>query len=618
MSLHWLKTGFLTEVKAYGKDETSNIYQIEDLSSSTHGVIRQKGENVTSPKDGRMGAAYVECLTGKNNVGPANVMLSYGWSNSIGDIIDTLEYYCKSNNLSSKRTYFWICCLCNNQHRVVSADMNSSRAFDEFHSIFSSTVTSINNVVALMAPWNKPIYLQRVWCIFELFTANVNNCKLTIAMPPREREKLMEAVKAGDGIEDIFDTLASTNIECAKASKEMDRQRILEMVEEGPGYKYLNNYINTLLRGWVKDSLVEGVDTAESESQDVTSDIDFANLVHNVGIVMDEKGENATALLFLHKARIIRENVLGFEHKDTAMSWHCIGSMNQEIGQFFIALDYLHRSLAIREKILGDDDPSTAESYSKIGSLREEQGDYEQAIHFYDKALAVREKIHGKDNHHLDMADSYRNVGLVLEKNGQYFKARRYYIKTLTIRESVLGHDHPLTAEMYCKVGAMYGKIKDYDRASEYFAKGLTIQDKVLGRHPDAADSYNELGVLSIQRGEKEKALQHLEMALSIRKEKCGVNHPDTAASYNDLGIWHEYYGDYETSLKYLHMARSIREKRLGSDHPETVKTNKRIAIVETKNDRGLKLHKILDCCVACGYAVDVVDAVDAADVANE
>ena len=168
VSVHWLCTGFLQEVKANGNDENSNIYQIEDLSSSRLGVIRSKGKKVKCPTDGRMGASYVDCLKGKKNVGPANAMLSYGWSNTVGDIIHTLVNHCISNGLNPKRTYFWICCLCNNQHRVVSKrnsemDSNSDdedkveNQFDEFHEIFKRTVTDINNVVALMSPWNEPI-----------------------------------------------------------------------------------------------------------------------------------------------------------------------------------------------------------------------------------------------------------------------------------------------------------------------------------------------------------------------------------------------------------------------------------------------------------------------------
>lgn len=45
-------------------------------------------------------------------------------------------------------------------------------SFEEFSSIFRERVNKISKVVAIMAPWRKPIYVSRVWCIFKLFTAS--------------------------------------------------------------------------------------------------------------------------------------------------------------------------------------------------------------------------------------------------------------------------------------------------------------------------------------------------------------------------------------------------------------------------------------------------------------
>ena len=122
VSVHWLKHGFLQEVQKAGHTENATIYQIEDLTKQQeeeYGVIRTKGAHIHCPRDGRIGAAYVDCLEGADQVGPANRMLSYSWAYTVGGIVHTLEDYCISNDLDPKRVYVWICCLCNNQHRVV-------------------------------------------------------------------------------------------------------------------------------------------------------------------------------------------------------------------------------------------------------------------------------------------------------------------------------------------------------------------------------------------------------------------------------------------------------------------------------------------------------------------
>jgi len=108
----------MEEMRSSGLPEDSTVYQVEDLDSAQHGIIRQKGADVVCPRDGKQGAAYVDCLQGAKNVGPANVMLSYCWSYTVLDIVKTLEEYCEAKELDPKETYAWICCLCNNQHRV--------------------------------------------------------------------------------------------------------------------------------------------------------------------------------------------------------------------------------------------------------------------------------------------------------------------------------------------------------------------------------------------------------------------------------------------------------------------------------------------------------------------
>ncbi|CAB9509166.1 hypothetical protein SEMRO_377_G130100.1 [Seminavis robusta] len=118
-SVHHIATEFLDQViSTPGLSHTSTIYEIENLQGPP-GLIRQRGLDVVCPVDGQKGAAYVDCLEGEDHVGEATHMLSYAWSYSIGDIVDTLVHYCTSTGKDPRRAYVWMCCLCVNQHRVV-------------------------------------------------------------------------------------------------------------------------------------------------------------------------------------------------------------------------------------------------------------------------------------------------------------------------------------------------------------------------------------------------------------------------------------------------------------------------------------------------------------------
>ena len=79
LSVHYLQTTFLEEIKSFGKDASCTVYQLEDLRRDSPGLMRSKGLHLTCPRDGREGRAYVDCVDGEDSVGKATHMLSYTW-----------------------------------------------------------------------------------------------------------------------------------------------------------------------------------------------------------------------------------------------------------------------------------------------------------------------------------------------------------------------------------------------------------------------------------------------------------------------------------------------------------------------------------------------------------
>ncbi len=157
-SVHHLQTSFQQQIQDAGLSVDSTVYEIEDLRSKEPGLIRRKGLHVKCPLDGKMGSAYVHTLEGEDHVGQATYMLSYTWGYKVSDIVQTLLDFCDKNDLDTKRTYVWICALCNNQHRVTGEIV----PFEEFQRIFSNRVNGIGKILAMMTPWHDPGYLKRV------------------------------------------------------------------------------------------------------------------------------------------------------------------------------------------------------------------------------------------------------------------------------------------------------------------------------------------------------------------------------------------------------------------------------------------------------------------------
>ncbi|CAB9528961.1 Kinesin light chain [Seminavis robusta] len=578
VSVSHLEHIFLEEISNFTDTTTgdplsrdSKIYQVENLKGPP-GVIRQKGANTRCPIDGRMGAAYVHCLRGEDHVGEATKMLSYSWSYTIGDIVDTLSEFCHQNNLDPKRTYVWICCLCVNQHRVVE---NNSKEISgmisptkvDFFAIFGDRVKKIKHLLAMMAPWKAPVALTRVWCIFEIFTAHsTDGCKVDILMPPKEKYSLEQDVINNDGgIDALYETLGNTKVENAKASVDSDRRAILARVIWGVGYQPLNHEVNKLLREWMLSVLTQLVDSREN-----TNDKDYVDFCNRIGAVLKGHGELDAAMKLHQAALTICETVLGQNHEEaTASTYHSIGNAIAAKGDYDDALAKLQKALILQEQALGKDHPDVAESYNSIGLVLTEMGDYEDALANYREALAMKLLAFGK--HHSDVAVAYNNIGSVLNEMENYEGALSKYKEAVAIQESVLGKDHPSVATTYNNIGTVLNDMGDYEGALSKHNEALAIRLSVLGKdHIDVAQSYNNIGLTLEDMKDYEGALSRHNEALAIRLSAFGRDHPSVANTYNNIGSILFNMGDLSGALTKFEECLAIRKPVLGLDHPDT------------------------------------------------
>ena len=209
----------------------------------------------------------------------------------------------------------------------------------------------------------------------------------------------------------------------------------------------------------------------------------YGGMLHQIGYLVDEQGNYASALEWYQKARRMRERVLGTDHPDTATTYNNIAAVYYAQGNYASALERFQKALRISERVLGTDHPDTANIYGGIALVYYAQGDYASALECYQKALRIVEGVLGTD--HLDTAATYTGIALVYDAQGDYASALEWFQKALTIFERVLGTDHPSTATTYHNIGTNYFKQGDFREALQWLEKALAIRLRVLGeKHP--------------------------------------------------------------------------------------------------------------------------------------
>jgi tetratricopeptide (TPR) repeat protein len=496
VSVYHLDNDFINEVRVEFPEspEDTKIYQIENLGNlDKNGIIREKGKDTTCPIDGRQGAAYVHTLQGDEHVGPASIMLSYTWGYSIGDIIDVLKNYCTTNNLNPKEVYVWICCLCVNQHRVIEKKRKGEVVpFEEFESVFSKRVTSIGHILAMMAPWTKPEYLFRVWCIFELFTASqTDGCKVTIEMPSREREDFIDGLvemTSGGHIDKLFGVLSSTNVENAKASYESDRTNILNIVKSKTGYGKFNVTISTLIRKWVLQLIEDAAQSKRESVVDGEYDYDCARFHNQVGMIFYDLGENKLALDIANVLLKMIEKEFGSDHISMYFPLVIIADSLKSQGKYEEALNNYNKALTIAENNWGRVHEAVAGVLNGMGEAYQMQDEYDRAMYVLNLALAIRKENLGQD--HRRTADTLSNIGKVLYDQGMLDEAMEKFQQAMLIYKEKCGSDSVDMAMLLGNIANILNHQSKYEIAMEKYNRCLAIQEKVLGtNHAETINS---------------------------------------------------------------------------------------------------------------------------------
>ncbi len=114
----------------------------------------------------------------------------------------------------------------------------------------------------------------------------------------------------------------------------------------------------------------------------------------------------------------------------------------------------------------------------------------------------------------------------------------------------------------------------------------LAIRKEVLGeRHPDYADSLNNLAFLLQTQGDYAAAKPLYEQALAIRKAVLGEHHPDYATSLNNLAFLLQAQGDYAAAKPLYEQALAIRKAVLGKHHPDYAKPEQPGVLLQSQGD---------------------------------
>eukprot|EP00931_Biecheleriopsis_adriatica_P057962 TRINITY_DN34437_c0_g2_i1.p1 TRINITY_DN34437_c0_g2~~TRINITY_DN34437_c0_g2_i1.p1 ORF type:complete len:622 (-),score=98.94 TRINITY_DN34437_c0_g2_i1:20-1813(-) len=427
VSISFLNGKFL-DCMDIGKGCTLTIHDIEPQ-------IRAWSAREICPRDQQLGSAFVDAAVSSQDAGLATIMLSYTWSYRVLAVVRALQAFCEKECLDAQSTNVWICCLCINQHRVQRRrESGQNIPFEEFAKSFGARVRSIGRVVALVAPWNAPLYVQRVWCIYEVYVAEETGVDFSLVLPPEDEEDMLEALAdnpESSKADRLWKALGEVRVQDAKASVPDDRSHILHLVESGPGFEHLNMKVRRLLRKWF-------LEIARRRLTKSLEDINGPHIARRCDLV----GQWMTALGDFPGAINVVSAGLGK-----------LGPMNIQTAQDAAAL-------------------CTSLVWSQYRS-----GNLAAALEAADQAQDAL-KCAGAECS-ADAALLHANVGLVLHKKGDWLSAMCKYDAALRIHEALGTGESQQVASIHTSRGDAMHSMQEFGKAFEAFDHAERIFKKL-------------------------------------------------------------------------------------------------------------------------------------------
>jgi CHAT domain-containing protein/Flp pilus assembly protein TadD len=167
-------------------------------------------------------------------------------------------------------------------------------------------------------------------------------------------------------------------------------------------------------------------------------------------------------------------------------------------------------------------------------------------------------------------ATRFNAQGLEAFRAGRHGEAELLYKDSLLIRREQLGDRHPDIAQSLNNLAVLYRRQGRYGEAEPLFQESLSISREQLGdRHPFVAHGLSGLASLYKDQGRYGEAELLYQESLDIRREQLGDRHPDVATSLNNLASLYKDQGRYGEAELLYQESLDIRREQLGDRHPD-------------------------------------------------
>jgi tetratricopeptide (TPR) repeat protein len=239
-------------------------------------------------------------------------------------------------------------------------------------------------------------------------------------------------------------------------------------------------------------------------------DNDSAYLHYEIGYLLQNLGDYATARSSYKRAHAIWESVLGTNHHNTAASLRQLGTACWYLGRYTEARVYWEQSLHICQRI--NDRHGEAKALNNLSLVSMDQGDYSAGKEYLVQALPIFQEV----GHRWAECMALNNLGALSRRLGDYEQARLLLEQALHICREI---DNRQTESMILSnLSSTAYYLGDSRAALTYSQEAIFISRQIGARH-DLADALTFQGHALTALGQLVEAAEAYQQTLELRND---------------------------------------------------------------------------------------------------